>query len=62
MKWICLNSHEFMQTGLGGSALEGIVKLTAVGDNRTDEILVSPPPVSTRDHRPCRLAVPSVHS
>ncbi len=33
-----------------------------MGDNRTDEILVSPPPVSTRDHQPCQLAVSSVHS
>jgi hypothetical protein len=40
----------------------GIVKLRQVGDNRTDEILVSPPPVSTRDHQPCHLAVSSVHS
>ncbi len=28
----------------------------------TDGIPVSTPPLSTRDHQPCRLVVPSVHS
>jgi len=40
----------------------GIVKLTTVGDNRTDEIPVSPPSLSTRNHQPRGLAVPPLQT
>jgi nicotinic acid phosphoribosyltransferase len=52
----------FRFTGDVYAVPEGIVKLTAVGDNRTDEIPVSTPSLSARDHQPCGLAVPSLHS